>query len=105
MIWILFDLYLSKKNAYPEKLFEEAVTRRILLSTLDRHWMEHLHEMDLLRDGIGLRAWGQKDPLLEYKKEAFHMFSNLLFLISEESFKYIFRAVITISEEPIPTKH
>jgi len=105
LIPILFDLYLSKKNAYPEKLFEEAVTRRILLSTLDRHWMEHLHEMDLLRDGIGLRAWGQKDPLLEYKKEAFHMFSNLLFLISEESFKYIFRAVITISEEPIPTKH
>lgn len=96
---ILFNAYLSKKKMYPEGLFEEAVTRRVLLSTLDRHWMEHLHTMDLLRDGIGLRAWGQKDPLLEYKKEAFYLFSELLYFISEEAFKYIFRAVITITQE------
>ena len=96
---ILFNAYLSKKKMYPDGLFEEAVTRRVLLSTLDRHWMEHLHTMDLLREGIGLRAWGQKDPLLEYKKEAFYLFSELLYLISEEAFKYIFRAVITITQE------
>jgi len=96
---ILLSAYLSKKSMYPDGLFEEAVTRRVLLSSLDRHWMEHLHTMDLLRDGIGLRAWGQKDPLLEYKKEAFYLFSQLLYLISEEAFKYIFRAVITITQE------
>jgi len=96
---ILLNAYLSKKKMYPDGLFEEAVTRRVLLSTLDRHWMEHLHTMDLLRDGIGLRAWGQKDPLLEYKKEAFYLFSELLYFISEEAFKYIFRAVITITQE------
>ena len=92
----LFGVYNHKISEYPAGIFEEIVTKRIFLGTLDRKWVDHLHQMETLREGIGLRAWGQKDPLIEYKMEAFDMFKELLISISEESFQLIFRASLVI---------
>jgi len=81
-----YNYYSLRKTQFPEGLFEE-VTKRVLISTLDRKWMDHLHNMDVLREGIGLRAWGQRDPLMEYKIEAFQMFADLLLSTWEEAFE------------------
>jgi preprotein translocase subunit SecA len=90
-----YNFYISRKNAdIPGDLFDSLITRRVLLQTLDRKWMDHLKTMDLLREGIGLRAWGQRDPLIEYKREGFDMFNDLLYNIYTESFSIINRAVI-----------
>ena len=66
------------------------VERRVILTVLDRAWREHLYEMDQLRDGIGLRAVGQRDPLVEYKREAFFAFETVQARIKEEAVGYIF---------------
>lgn len=94
----MLSFYNYKKAEHPEGLFEELVTKRIFLTTLDRKWMDHLYNMDILREGIGLRAWGQRDPLMEYKKEAFDMFKGLVFSIAEESIKTINRANLVMKE-------
>ena len=59
--------------------------RWVLLSVLDRHWREHLYEMDYLRDGISLRAYAQRDPLVEYQREGFAMFTTMLDAVKEEA--------------------
>ncbi|MBX9950685.1 MAG: preprotein translocase subunit SecA [Candidatus Obscuribacterales bacterium] len=66
--------------------------RQILLNTIDGKWVDYLHNIDLLREGIHLRGYGQRDPLQEYKREAFDMFNRLLKSIKEESIQLIFRA-------------
>lgn len=63
----------------------------ILLRVVDNRWIDHLHNIDLLRDGIGLRAYGQKNPLLEYKKEAYDLFNNMMYDIQSETVKHLFR--------------
>jgi len=73
--------------------------RMAYLSTIDEKWKEHLYEMDLLKEGIGFRAYGQKDPLIEYKNEAFRMFVEMLEIINEETLKLVFRA--SFQEEPV----
>ena len=95
----LFGHYREKKAEHPEGIFELVVTRQMLLATLDRKWVDHLHQMEVLREGIGLRAWGQKDPLVEYKTEAFGMFQDLVYGISEEALSMIFRAQLTMEEQ------
>src|SRR5580704_12384588 len=59
--------------------------RRVVLSVLDRKWREHLYEMDYLREGIGLRGYGQRDPLVEYQREGYDMFGAMMEGIKEES--------------------
>ena len=63
------------------------ILRYFLLEEVDRAWKEHLRNMDALRDGIGLRGYGQRDPKLEYKREGFQMFEVLLMVIRESVFK------------------
>jgi preprotein translocase subunit SecA len=70
-----------------------ALERAAVLSIIDDKWMEHLRELDSLKEGIGLRAFGQKDPLLEYKREAFLMFKNLLLEINREVIAMVWKAV------------
>ncbi|MEX2573805.1 MAG: preprotein translocase subunit SecA, partial [Balneolaceae bacterium] len=70
-----------------------ALERTAILSTIDDKWMEHLRELDTVKEGIGLRSFGQKDPLLEYKKEAFSMFKDLLDIINKEAISLIWKAV------------
>ena len=69
-----------------------SIERDILLRVVDSRWIDHLHNIDMLKDGIGLRAYGQKDPLIEYKKEAYDLFNKMMYDIQSETVKYIFRA-------------
>lgn len=71
------DLYQEKKESYTQDMMNEAV-KYILLTTLDQVWKDHLHNLDHLRQGISLRAYAQKDPLNEYKREAFDLFEQML---------------------------
>ena len=73
--------------------------RRVLLSVLDRKWREHLYEMDYLREGIGLRAYSQRDPLVEYQREGFDMFSAMMDGIKEESVGFLFNLEVQVEEE------
>jgi preprotein translocase subunit SecA len=74
--------------------------RRVVLSVLDRKWREHLYEMDYLQEGIGLRAMGQRDPLVEYQREGFDMFSSMMDAIKEESVGFLFNVEVQLVEEP-----
>jgi preprotein translocase subunit SecA len=74
------------------------VARQVLLWTVDEKWRDHLFELDHLKGGIGLRAYGQKDPLIEYKREAFDLFSQLLDDVHEESIRRLFR--VQLAEAP-----
>lgn len=71
------ELYQSKEQAYSQSVMKDAV-KYILLTTLDQVWKDHLHNLDYLKQGISLRAYGQKDPLNEYKREAFNLFEQML---------------------------
>ncbi|HEX4429128.1 MAG TPA: preprotein translocase subunit SecA [Frankiaceae bacterium] len=74
--------------------------RRVVLSVLDRKWREHLYEMDYLQEGIGLRAMGQRDPLVEYQREGFDMFGSMMDAIKEESVGFLFNVEVQMVEEP-----
>ena len=65
--------------------------RDILLKIIDAKWIDHLSNIDIVRDSIGLRAYGQKDPLIEYKKEAYNLFNNMMYDIQRETVRYLFR--------------
>ncbi|MDD5456725.1 MAG: preprotein translocase subunit SecA [Candidatus Margulisbacteria bacterium] len=75
------------------------VSRLIYLHTLDMRWIEHLKNMDLLRDGIGLRAYAQKDPLLEYKREGYDMFQDMMNAVEQEVIGSIYKVQIISDEE------
>jgi preprotein translocase subunit SecA len=78
--------------------------RKILLSVLDRKWREHLYEMDYLQEGIGLRAMAQRDPLVEYQKEGFELFSAMMDSIAEEMVGYLFNVEVSIEDENVQAK-
>ncbi|TCJ22423.1 preprotein translocase subunit SecA [Nocardioides jejuensis] len=75
--------------------------RRVLLSVLDRKWREHLYEMDYLREGIYLRAYSQRDPLVEYQREGFEMFTAMMDGIKEEAVGYLFNVEVQVEEAPV----
>ena len=84
-------------------LGEEAtreLERRVVLSVLDRKWREHLYEMDYLQEGIGLRSYAQKDPLVEYQREGYELFAAMMEGIKEESVGFLFNLEVQVSEEP-----
>jgi preprotein translocase subunit SecA len=70
-----------------------ALERTAVLATIDDKWMQHLRELDSVKEGIGLRAYGQKDPLLEYKREAFDMFKQLIGMINTEVISTIWKSI------------
>ncbi|MGI8880333.1 MAG: preprotein translocase subunit SecA [Jatrophihabitans sp.] len=78
---------------------QRELERRVLLSVMDRKWREHLYEMDYLQEGIGLRAMGQRDPLVEYKREGFDMFAAMMEAIKEESVGFVFNLEVEVSDE------
>ena len=76
-----------------EKLGEDGLRqleRRVVLAVLDRKWREHLYEMDYLKDGIGLRGMGQRDPLVEYQREGYQMYNSMIEAIKEETIQLLF---------------
>lgn len=92
-------LYDFRKSQYPLGFFEAHLTRPTLLMTVDKRWREHLYTMESLREGIGLRAYGQKDPLIEYKMEAYELFQGLLFSVAKDSLEIINRAQLITPQE------
>lgn len=90
------ELYKSKEEAYGAELMHNAV-KYILLTTLDQVWKDHLHSLDHLRQGISLRAYAQKDPLSEYKREAFNLFEQMLNNLKELFVQTVYHFHIDIS--------
>jgi preprotein translocase subunit SecA len=82
--------YRARESGFGAELMRE-VERHLFLFTLDEHWRDHLYELDHLKGGIGLRAYGQRDPLIEYKKEAFSLFETLVNEVNEEFVERLFR--------------
>jgi preprotein translocase subunit SecA len=76
----------------------------LMLQIIDTLWKEHLYAMDSLKEGIGLRGYGQKNPLTEYKQEAFDLFEALFQRVREETVEYLF-AARPVREEELPTHH
>ena len=91
--------YRRKEEEYGEEAMRY-LERMFLLSTIDALWKDHLLSMDHLKEGIGLRGYAQKDPLKEYQREGFDMFSDLVFRIKEESLKRLFHVKVQREEEP-----
>jgi preprotein translocase subunit SecA len=92
--------YDAREEALGAEVMRE-LERRVLLSVLDRKWREHLYEMDYLREGIGLRAYSQRDPLVEYQREGFELFSAMMDSIKEESVGFLFNVEVQVAE-PAP---
>ena len=82
---------------FEDKLGSEGLRqleRRVVLAVLDRKWREHLYEMDYLKDGIGLRGMGQRDPLVEYQREGYQMYNSMIEAIKEETIQLLFHVDI-----------
>ena len=103
------DLIEDAEEAYQHRLEEvggdevmREIERRVILTVVDRKWREHLYEMDALRDGIGLRAVGQRDPLTEYQREAYDSFVAMMTGVKEEAVTYFFRLPLRREAAPQP---
>lgn len=95
---IVVDVARAEKNEGRE--VARSLERSAILSTIDNKWMEHLRELDSVKEGIGLRSFGQKDPLLEYKREAFEMFKVLIDEINKETISLIWKAMPEMQADP-----
>ena len=87
-------LYESKEAEFPEPEAIREIERVILLKVIDRKWMDHIDDMDQLRQGVGLQAYGQRDPLVEYKMSGYEMFDEMTQNIKEETVRLLFRVRI-----------
>ncbi len=103
---LLDDIIEDAEDAYERRIVEvgggsvmREIERRVILSVVDRKWREHLYEMDALRDGIGLRSVGQRDPLTEYQREAYDSFVGMMAGVKEEALTYFFRLPVKRDEE------
>ncbi|MCM1265118.1 MAG: preprotein translocase subunit SecA [Candidatus Gastranaerophilales bacterium] len=86
-----YDTDFKKQELYGEDNVMRSLERDILLRVVDNKWIDHLHNIDMLKEGIGLRAYGQKDPLIEYKKEAYDLYNTMMHEVQGETVKYLFR--------------
>jgi preprotein translocase subunit SecA len=91
--------YDKREESLGEEVMRE-LERRVLLTVLDRKWREHLYEMDYLREGIGLRAMAQRDPLVEYQREGGDMFNLMMEAFMEEVVGYVFHLDVEVQEAP-----
>ncbi|MGN0483168.1 MAG: preprotein translocase subunit SecA [Lachnospiraceae bacterium] len=87
-------LYETKETEFPEPEAFRELERVVLLKVIDNKWMDHIDDMDQLRQGIGLQAYGQRDPLVEYKMAGFDMFDNMISNIQEDTVKTLFHVSI-----------
>jgi preprotein translocase subunit SecA len=76
--------------------------RQVMLAVLDRKWREHLYEMDYLQEGIGLRAMGQRDPLVEYQREGYDLFAAMMDSIKEQVVGFVFNAQVNLNDPNLP---
>jgi len=92
---VVRETYREREKELTEPLMRE-LERMILLHTIDSRWKDHLYAMDSLKEGIGLRGYGQRDPLVEYKREAYQMFEDLTERIKEEVAELVFKVQVSI---------
>ena len=88
--------YEARTKALGEPAMRE-LERRVVLSVIDRRWRDHLYEMDYLKDGIGLRAMAQRDPLVEYQREGFALYQSMMGQIREESVGFLFNLEVEVT--------
>ena len=103
LLEIAHEEYQDRVNMLGDAMFGQ-LEKAIMLRVVDNKWMEHLDNMDMLREGIGLRAYGQKNPLVEYKFEAFEMFQNMVAAIQDETIMALYKIraqLIQEIEEPV----
>jgi len=93
--------YAEKEKQFSPDLLRW-LERRIILDVVDTQWKDHLLSLDHLKEGIGLRGYGQKDPLVEFKKEAFVLFEDMMTRIDNETVRYLFHVQIQQGEAPPP---
>ena len=108
---LLLDRVLADANAAYQKresdlspVVMRELERKILLSVLDRKWREHLYEMDYLQEGIGLRAMAQRDPLVEYQREGYDLFTAMMDAIKEELVSFLFTAEVQVEGQEVGAK-
>jgi len=92
----------SKRTASVGESAMHELERRVVLSVVDRKWRDHLYEMDYLKEGIGLRAMAQRDPLVEYQREGFNMFTQMMGAIREEAIGFLFNLDVQVEQAPPP---
>jgi len=104
----LYDRLMGEATGYYEgreaELGEETmreVERQVMLQIIDQKWREHLYEMDYLQEGIHLRAYGQKDPLIEWQREGFEMFGMMMKGIAQDFVKYVMHAQVTVADHEL----
>lgn len=98
-----YDQEASLQEAFSDNNVIRSLEKDILLRVVDNKWIDHLHNIDMLREGIGLRAYGQKDPLIEYKREAYDLFNKMMYEIQGDTVKHLFRTkfgIQVIGPEP-----
>jgi preprotein translocase subunit SecA len=102
------ELLKKTEEAYKKKEKEigaellRFLEKRVMLGTIDSLWKDHLLGIDSLREGIGLRGYGQKDPLIEYKREAFEMFAGMMDRMKRDVLEHLFRVQVVQGETPRP---
>ncbi len=92
--------YLARTASVGEEAMHE-LERRVVLSVIDRKWRDHLYEMDYLKEGIGLRAMAQRDPLVEYQREGYVMFSSMMGQIKEEVAGFLFNLEVQVDSSAV----
>lgn len=91
------EVYDRREAEIGEETMRE-VERQVILQVMDRKWREHLYEMDYLQEGIGLRAMAQRNPLIEYQREGYDMFQEMLEGIKEESIRFLFNVEVRVNQ-------
>ena len=100
--WVLDQaraVYKARQSLVPDEVIRE-FERFVILRTIDEKWKDHLYAMDQLREGINLRAYGQKNPLLEYKSEGFKMFQEMMADMNSVTVQRLFRTQLQGMEQP-----
>ncbi|MGN0941990.1 MAG: SEC-C metal-binding domain-containing protein, partial [Selenomonadaceae bacterium] len=92
------DSYKAREQEFTEPVMRE-LEKIIMLRVVDNHWMEHLDHMDMLRQGINLQAYGQKNPLVQYKLEGYNMFEEMISQIQTDIAKLMYKVSIVTEEE------
>ena len=95
---ICCNTYAGKETAYGEKLMRE-LERVVMLRVVDEYWMDNIDAMDDLKQGIGLRAYGQHDPVIAYKEEGYEMFQAMVAAIREETIRRLFLVQLRTNQE------
>lgn len=101
---ILHGDYQIKEDSLPDPKMLRDVERQISLRVVDTLWMEHINQMTQLRESVALRGYGQRDPLMEYKQEAYQLFAKLLGMIQHNIINTLFKLQIKTDEAPLPER-